>query len=313
MLAMFLTSPSHCLGGRSDSTLHIQALEAAMLRDVLLQSHHPLLIACRISLILLRLPSQELIRVVRLKALVKDTKTLAVPRNLLPVPGHIFQILREVREAPLKDLAVQLSSHSGLEVRVLRPSLLWVAQDEVCSLFNRPHESADFVRVFGYELLVADVENRAEAAAAQLGQLIDPHHLDVGLGTALRGKPLGKLNHLHVLEADAGIDFAFDDGFGDVHAAADSGIVSGCHAVVGCKLIDLDLVRLADATCHGTRRWSYLAELAHVTDLLALQRTEVGCDAAVLQIDDAGEGLVQERANRQDREVAGFRLHLCKS
>jgi hypothetical protein len=51
-----------------------------------------------------------------------------------------------------------------------------------------------------------------------------------------------------------------------------------------------------------------LAELAHVADALALERAEVGRDAGGLEVDDAREGLVQEAADGQDREVAGFGL-----
>jgi hypothetical protein len=67
-------------------------------------------------------------------------------------------------------------------------------------------------------------------------------HLDVGLGPVLASKPFFELDHLHVLEADAGVDLAVDDGAGDVHAAAYGGIVGRRHAVVRGELIDLDLV-----------------------------------------------------------------------
>jgi hypothetical protein len=60
---------------------------------------------------------------------------------------------------------------------------------------------------------------------------------------------------------------------------------------VRCQLVNLDL-----------------AELADVADALALERAEVGRDARRLEVDDAGEGLVQETANGQDWEVAGFGL-----
>lgn len=51
-----------------------------------------------------------------------------------------------------------------------------------------------------------------------------------------------------------------------------------------------------------------LAELANVADLLALQGAEVFGDSAVLEVDDASEGLVEERTNRGDGEVAGLGL-----
>lgn len=54
-----------------------------------------------------------------------------------------------------------------------------------------------------------------------------------------------------------------------------------------------------------------LAELADVTDALALEGGEVGGDAAVLEVDDAGEGLIEEGADGRDGEVTGFGLGIC--
>lgn len=51
-----------------------------------------------------------------------------------------------------------------------------------------------------------------------------------------------------------------------------------------------------------------LAEFAHVTNALALEGAEVWRDARVLEVDDAGEGFVEERADGDDGEVAGFSL-----
>lgn len=51
-----------------------------------------------------------------------------------------------------------------------------------------------------------------------------------------------------------------------------------------------------------------LAKLADVADLLALQGAEVFGDSAVLEVDNTGEGLVEERADRGDGEVAGLGL-----
>lgn len=51
-----------------------------------------------------------------------------------------------------------------------------------------------------------------------------------------------------------------------------------------------------------------LAELADIANLLALESAEVGGDSAVLEVDDTGEGLIKQRANRQDGEVASFGL-----
>lgn len=57
------------------------------------------------------------------------------------------------------------------------------------------------------------------------------------------------------------------------------------------QLVDLDLAKLAD-----------------IANLLALERAEVLGDAGVLEVDDAGEGLVEKRADGDDGEVAGFGL-----
>ena len=59
-----------------------------------------------------------------------------------------------------------------------------------------------------------------------------------------------------------------------------------------CQLVDLDL-----------------AELADVADALAAQGGEVGGDArGALEVDDAGEGLVEEGADGLDGEGAGLGL-----
>jgi hypothetical protein len=52
----------------------------------------------------------------------------------------------------------------------------------------------------------------------------------------------------------------------------------------------------------------HLSKLADIANTLALESAEVGRDAAVLEIDDSGERLVEEGPNGQDREVTGFGL-----
>jgi hypothetical protein len=52
-----------------------------------------------------------------------------------------------------------------------------------------------------------------------------------------------------------------------------------------------------------------LAELTDVADALALEGAEVGGDSRVLEVDDTGEGLVEEAADGEDGEVAGFGLY----
>lgn len=56
------------------------------------------------------------------------------------------------------------------------------------------------------------------------------------------------------------------------------------------------------------RSTAYLSELADIADAFSLEGAEVGRDTGVFQVDNAGEGLVEERADGEDREVAGFGL-----
>ena len=56
------------------------------------------------------------------------------------------------------------------------------------------------------------------------------------------------------------------------------------------------------------RSTAYLSELADIADAFSLEGAEVSRDAGVFQVDNAGEGLVEERADGEDREVAGFGL-----
>lgn len=52
----------------------------------------------------------------------------------------------------------------------------------------------------------------------------------------------------------------------------------------------------------------YLAELSDIADTLALEGLEVGGNTTVLEIDDSGKRLVQERSKRGNGEVTGFGL-----
>jgi hypothetical protein len=112
------------------------------------------------------------------------------------------------------------------------------------------------------EGFIANVQDTAETAATQFGEFVDTEHLDIAAGFALRGEVLGQFDHLDVFETDARVDGAVDDGFGDVHTAADGGVVGGCHTVMGGEFVDLDL-----------------AEFADVADAFALKGAEVGGDA----------------------------------
>jgi len=58
---------------------------------------------------------------------------------------------------------------------------------------------------------------------------------------------------------------------------------------------------------------THLAKLSHITNPLAPQRTEVGCDPAVLEVDDTSKRLIKKRSDGQDREAASFGLQRCHS
>lgn len=57
------------------------------------------------------------------------------------------------------------------------------------------------------------------------------------------------------------------------------------------ELVDLDLAKFTD-----------------VADSLALEGSEIGGNSRILQIDDSGEGFVEETSNRNNGEVASFSL-----
>jgi hypothetical protein len=59
----------------------------------------------------------------------------------------------------------------------------------------------------------------------------------------------------------------------------------------------------------GERKYTTnLAELSDVTDPLALQGPKVLGNSAILEIDNTGERLVEQRADRGDGEVTSFGL-----
>lgn len=262
-----------------------------MSRNIFLQARHPFLVTCRILRFGSERPVQELIGVVRLKADVKNTQPLAVRSDFLPVTLDVLQILGEVGVAPLKYFPIEGGVHSRLEIDILGPSLLGLRDHKVRCLLHREQKPADLVWVLLNELLVADVQDRAEAATTQFGQLVDAQHLDVRLRATLRGEPLLKLDHLHVLQPDAGVNLASDNGLGNIHSTAHSGVVRRGHAVVRCQLVDLDL-----------------AEFADVANTFSLEGAEVRRDARRLQVHDASEGLVQKATEGKDRESTGLGL-----
>lgn len=52
----------------------------------------------------------------------------------------------------------------------------------------------------------------------------------------------------------------------------------------------------------------YLAELSDIANTLALEGLEVSGNTTVLEIDNSGKWLIQERSERGNREVTGFGL-----
>lgn len=284
------------VGSRMPSSLNLnsKSAETTTASDLLLQVDHALLVASWVSRIALEVPGQELVGVVRHEGLLQNTQSLSVSSDLLPVTLHVLEILREICVGALVDLAVDRVSHLWLNIDVLLVRLSGVGNDIVSSALDRAHERSDPVLVRGNEGIVGDVQDGAEAAAAQLGELVNAEHLDVVAGAALCGEPLLKLDHLDVLESDTGIDGTLDDGLGDIHTTANGGVLVGSHAVVSGELVDLDL-----------------AELTDVADALALERGKVGGDTAVLKVDDTSEWLVEEGADGGDGEVASFGLGRC--
>lgn len=265
----------------------LETLESAILLDALLQHNHPLLVARRISAVSLKSPLEILVCVVGRKRLVQHTQPLAVPRDLLPVTLHILQVRAKVGKAALEDLAVRGRVHGRLEINKLLPRLVRVGEHKVGRALARAQERADLVRVRADESVVANVQDAAEAAAAQLRQLVDAQHLHLFGLAAARLEPLLELHHLHVLEPDARVDGPVDDALGHVHAHAHRSVVRWRHAVVRRQLVELDL-----------------AKLAHVADALTLERREVWRDARRRQVHDAREGLVEQRADAGDGEAA---------
>ena len=108
--------------------------------------------------------------------------------------------------------------HSGLEAAEFLPGLVGRRKNEVSCALARTQESTYFLWVLFDKVVVSDIENAAEAAAAELCKLIDAEHLHFVARAVLASKPLLKLNHLDILEAYASIDFASDDRPCDVHA-----------------------------------------------------------------------------------------------
>lgn len=108
------------------------------------------------------------------------------------------------------------------------------------------------------------------------------------------------------------MDVTTDNGLGNVHTAADGSVVIRGHAVVLSQLVDLDLNSISTpghrSLVGNLVLWSNLSKFTDVADSLALERAEVFGDSTALQVDKASEGLIEQGANRSNREVTGFGL-----
>lgn len=288
-------APANQTSGRGRSYLcargHLQTLEATLASNLLLQFRHTLLVTQRVGRIRVQRPGEVLVGVVRLEVGIKDTQTLSVVGNLSPVTTDVLQVTAEVGERPLEDLTVDRGSHDGLHVNVFFEGRCRLCENVVRCTLDSTHELLNLLGVGGQEGIVGNVEDGAEAAAAKLGELVDAEHLNVVTGTVLGCQPLGQFNHLHILQANAGINVTADDGLGNVHAATDGSVVVRSHAIVLGELVDLNL-----------------SELSNIANFLALQGAEVFSDSAILEVHNTGERLVKKRANRGDREVTSLGL-----
>ena len=153
--------------GRSDDTIHsIQSLKSTSGPDIALKLSHSLLITNRVRRLLVQSPLEERIRIIRHEVGVQDPQSLAIVGDLGPVSLDVLQILGQVSEAALEDLPVQWRVQYGFEVDELLPGLLGLREHEVRRALHRTHERAHSLRILRDEAVVADVQNRAEAAAA---------------------------------------------------------------------------------------------------------------------------------------------------
>ena len=157
----------------------------------------------------------------------------------------------------------------------------------VGAALDGPHEFLDLLGVLGKEGVVGwamevswdlsislttrnriskmrtDVEDAAEAAAPQLRQLINPEHLHIRSGSSLAGEPLLELDHLNILQSDAGVNAALDDPLGDVHSTSDGLVVGRLHPVVLCQFINLDLFQDVSSCYIHMHRIMVRSEIPH--------------------------------------------------
>lgn len=250
---------------------------------------HELLVDNRVNVALLVLPGEVLVGVVGLERLGKNHEALAVLGDLGPVTVDIGKRVAEVAKGALVDLAVNNSVKVRVDFEVLLPRLLGLRNDKVGGFLARTHKGLDALRVGLQKVVVANVQDGAEAAATKLSELVNAKHLDIVTRAALRSEPLGQLDHLDILQTNTSVNGTIDDGLGDVHAATDSSVVIGSHAIVSGKLVDLNL-----------------AKLTHISNALALERLEVSSDSRVLEVNDTSERLVKQGSNGGNGITASF-------
>jgi hypothetical protein len=228
----FILFPAVVSRRLSSNGLNVKSLEATLASNLLLQSDHPLLIASGVSRVTFQFPLQELVGIVGLEVLIQDTKTLSILGDLLPVTLDILEVLGEVCVRPFKYLGVDCGVRLGLDVDISLVCFGGRCEDMIGSTLDGSHELADLLRVLGHECVVyywrisesvaycirnkqrghTNVQDGAEAAAAQLSKLIDSEHLNIRARTSLSSKPFFQLNHLNILKTNASMDATFDDG-----------------------------------------------------------------------------------------------------
>ena len=126
---------------------------------------------------------------------------------------------------------------------------------EVGGAAHGAHEARDLLRVLLEVVAVGHVLDGAEAAAAEIVELIDAQHAGV------LGGELLELDALEVGEADARVDVAAEDGGGDVHADAHGLVRVEWDAGLLGEVVDHHLAEVADVPDLGrgrsglSRRW----------------------------------------------------------
>eukprot|EP01136_Pigoraptor_vietnamica_P012308 Opistho-1_new@52095 len=230
----------------------------------------------------------KVVRVVRLEISADEAETLRVRGHLVPVALDVLEGRVEVGARGVVDLAVHRRVHDRLGLGKNVKALLGALEAKLVAALDGAHERVDAVRVALEEVVVGDVEDRAEAAAAEIGEFVDAQHVGAALAELLQ------LNLLVVDKAHAAVDGPVADGLREVHSDADGRVVALAHALARADFVNYDLAKLADVT--------HAAALDVVKAL----------DAALLGKDNARRRLVEERSDGRDVETArlgGNRVH----